>query len=159
MYEIERKYLLANDKWKKLVVKKRSFVQGYISPNVRVRLFTDDNKTLGKITIKSNPKPNSFSRMELEYDIPRADAKLILKEVCINTQVFKTRYHLSLYNSKNHYWTIDVYEKNNAGLIVAEIEMDSEKQKIKLPKWIGQEVTNELKYSAASLAYKPFKTW
>jgi adenylate cyclase len=146
--EIERKYLVKNQIWDKII--KPDFVlmhQGYImdagGTTIRVRIA--DEK--GLLTIKSNQ--NGLSRDEFEYEIPLADAVNIFENLC-SKKLKKRRYKIIYFEKL---WEVDVYLGNLEGLIVAEIELNSEEETIlERPIWIGDEVSYDSKYSNASLA-------
>ncbi len=146
--EIERKYLVKNQIWDKII--KPDFVlmhQGYImdagGTTIRVRIA--DEK--GLLTIKSNQ--NRLSRDEFEYEIPLADAVNIFENLC-SKKLKKRRYKIIYFEKL---WEVDVYLGNLEGLIVAEIELNSEEETIlERPIWIGDEVSYDSKYSNASLA-------
>ena len=150
--EIERKYLLSNDDWRKLVQKKMAIQQGYLNTDkertVRVRIKKDK----GILTIKG--KTTGFARLEYEYEIPLKDAQELLK-LCQNL-IEKTRFEV-LYEGK--LWEIDEFYGSNEGLILAEIELESEDEAFVLPDWIDKEVSHDARYYNSSLSKKPFGTW
>ncbi len=115
---------------------------------VRVRTAGDK----GFLTLKT--RGNGISRDEFEYEIPLEDAKQLLA-MCPDL-VRKTRH---LVHHHDHTWEVDVFGGENEGLVVAEIELDSEDELFVLPAWAGEEVTHDKRYSNASLCAKPWKTW
>ncbi|BDD03160.1 CYTH domain-containing protein [Aureibacter tunicatorum] len=150
--EIERKFLV-NDP---TIIKglPYSFIaQGYLNSDpyrtVRVRIKKDK----GFLTIKS--KHTEIARAEFEYEIPLADAKQIM-DLCEHSIVQKKRY-LVEYHGKT--WEVDIFEGDNRGLIIAELELEAEKEAFDLPEWVGEEVTSQPKYLNANLAIEPFKNW
>jgi len=151
--EIERKFLLKNDSWKGLVKEEIPIKQGYLNSEkertVRVRTYGGK----GVITIKG--KNNNLTRKEFEYTIPLSDALEMLKlaEMPI---IEKTRF--IVINAGNT-WEIDVFEGVNKGLVVAEIELESETEKFDIPEWIAKEVSTDPKYYNASLISHPFTNW
>ncbi|MBQ7393905.1 MAG: CYTH domain-containing protein [Lentisphaeria bacterium] len=147
--EIERKFLLADDSWKKHVVRSIKMRQNYLSqrPTVRVRLAGSE----GFITIKSVTR--GCSRAEYEYAIPAEDAVEMLDTLCAGYEVCKTR-HIVPFGGK--IWEIDIFEGVNAGLELAEIELIREDEVFELPPWIGKEVTGEGQYYNGSLARLPW---
>jgi len=151
--EIERKFLLKNDNWRTIAKGKR-YKQGYIkndtSSVVRVRIAG----RRAFLTIKA--KVNATTRLEYEYRIPRNDAEEMLGSLCKTPLIDKTRFVLKI---DNLIWEIDEFYGDNDGLIVAEVELESEYQKITLPEWIGEEVTDDPRYYNANLAEHPFKDW
>ena len=151
--EIERKYLLKNEDWRKEVESKSIIKQGYLNSNPlrTVRIRITNNK--GFLTIKS--KNEGSKRKEFEYVIPLTEAQdLIL--LCEQPIIEKTRYLVPI---NNHTWEIDIFEGINKGLEVAEIELSQENESFEIPNWIGKEVTEEIKYYNSQLIENPFTTW
>ncbi|WP_223833506.1 CYTH domain-containing protein [Pedobacter riviphilus] len=152
--EIERKFLIDHQKWNNLSKPEgKLFRQGYLlsdqDKTVRVRA----TETKGFLTIKG--QTIGATRMEYEYEIPVGEATELLDHFSL-TELSKTRYEIT-FNGK--VWEIDVFLGDNKGLIVAEIELDSEDEIFELPDWISREVTEEEKYYNSNLAVKPFKDW
>ena len=148
--EIERRFLVENNDWKNQVILSESFSQAYLNSTgdewtTRVRII-DNNK--GYITLKSSL--NGFINYEFEYSIPRKDAIELIQ--LSKYKITKTRYQLKI-NKKN--WVVDVFEKSNSGLKIAEIELNSESEEIRVPSWCGQEITGIKSLSNASLAKAP----
>jgi adenylate cyclase len=152
--EIERKFLVANNDWRILADNGRRLRQAYLADTdraaVRVRIINDDRAVL---TIKSAEA--GLSRQEFEYALPKADAEALI-ELRQGSILDKTRFHL---RHSGHIWEVDVYGGDNAGLVIAEIELASEDAAIELPPWLGDEVTGERRYYAARLAVRPFRSW
>lgn len=150
--EIERKFLIDKNKWKPEGTGEY-LCQAYLSEEpertVRVRI---SGKT-AFLTIKG--KVNGITRQEFEYKIPVGDAQEILK-LSIHPPIKKYR-HKVLF--ENQLWEIDVFEGENNGLILAEVELESEKQEIKLPEWIDKEVSGDIRYYNSYMAKHPYKTW
>ncbi len=150
--EIERKFLI--QKIPKKLDNKFHIKQFYIHVDdkfvQRLRFF-DNKKAI--MSLKQNCA--GLSRYEFEYEIPLEDAKKI---VSITDSIFieKIR-HIVYYESMK--WEIDEFLGNNKGLLIAEVELEDEKQKIKLPDWIVQEVTNQNKYFNYNLALRPYISW
>lgn len=151
--EIERKFLLKNKDWKKLANQGQVLQQGYLSldPEKTVRVRTKKDK--GYLTIKG--KGSSISRQEFEYEIPLADAQALL-ELCQPSIIQKTRYIVPY---QEHIWEIDVFEGDNQGLVLAEVELQTEEESILLPSWVGTEVSEDKRYYNACLVECPFKEW
>ncbi len=151
--EIERKYLLRGDGWKAGAEGKR-YRQGYLSAaverNVRIRIAGDR----AFLTVKGRTR--GITRLEFEYDVPLTDAERMLDELCLQPLIEKTRY-LVVYAGLT--WEIDEFAGANAGLVVAEVELDDEAQAIELPPWVGREVTDDPRYLNANLIERPFNTW
>ncbi len=151
--EIERKFLIKNENWKTLVKSQIQIKQGYLNddPNRAVRIRIKDQK--GIITIKG--KTTGFSRLEFEYEIPYPDALALLK-LCNQPIIEKTRYHVF---ENDLLWEIDIFEGDNKGLQIVEVELDAEDQKVQTPEWVGQEVTDDSKYYNLSLMTFPYTQW
>jgi CYTH domain-containing protein len=151
--EIERKFLVRGENWRRLG-EGMPYRQGYLStvPERSVRVRLAGNK--GYLTIKGSTV--GASRVEYEYEIPTDDAGELLDKLCERPLIEKTRYRVEYDNLT---WEIDEFEGDNAGLIVAEVELESEDQAIALPGWIGEEVTGDPRYYNASLISNPYKQW
>jgi adenylate cyclase len=151
--EIERKFLVKRDQWRSLG-EGVLYRQGYLSLEkervVRIRIINHQ----GYITIKSTSK--GASRAEFEYSIPYHDAEYMLKHLCERPLIEKKRYRIK---NGELTWEIDEFLNENQGLILAEVELQSEDQDIEFPAWIGQEVTGDPKYYNSNLVRKPFKKW
>jgi len=152
--EIERKFLVANDGWRAGADEGRLFRQAYLAETDRaaVRVRIADGKS-AVITIKS-ARPG-LSRSEFEYAVPVADAEA-LTELRQGSVLQKTRFRSP---HAGHTWEVDVYAGENAGLVIAEVEIESETAKIDLPPWLGREVTGERRFYAAQLSQQPFLSW
>lgn len=151
--EIERKYLVKLDAWKPQT-EGTHFKQGYLNAQkervVRVRI----EGTKAKLTIKGIT--TGVTRSEFEYSIPVEDAALLLDNLCEQPLIDKHR-HKELHHGKT--WEIDVFHGENQGLVVAEIELSSEDEKIVLPDWVGEEVSSDPRYFNSNLLKHPFKSW
>lgn len=152
--EIEHKFLVTNNSWRQAVKSYTKYKQGYLSSqptsSIRVRI-SDQNAWLN---IKSATIGNS--RLEFEYEIPINDAELIIATLCGKPLVEKTRYFIPI---DNHVWEIDEFEGDNIGLIVAEIELQESGEFFSKPDWLGEEVTQDLRYYNNNLAKHPYKNW
>ncbi|MCP3961070.1 MAG: CYTH domain-containing protein [bacterium] len=152
--EIERKFLLADDGWRSAGGSGKLYRQGYLSTaverNVRVRIIGDK----GFLTVKG--RAAGITRLEFEYEIPLADASRMLDELCFKPLIEKTR-HLIEHSGLT--WEVDEFAGDNAGLVVAEVELESEDQEIELPAWVGEQVTDDPRYLNSNLVEKPFTTW
>lgn len=152
--EIEHKFLVRDDSWRKEVYRSVPLRQGYLVSDpvrsVRVRI-TDGQAHLN---IKSGTL--GVSRSEYEYEIPLADAREILEHLCGKPLLEKTR-HLVRYG--DHVWEIDVFEGDNAGLVVAEIELATVGESFARPPWLGEEVSHDPRYYNSQLAKHPYKEW
>jgi adenylate cyclase len=151
--ETERKFLLANEDWRKNA-QGRLFRQGYISSlpgrTVRVRVCNDT----GYLTIKGNSQ--GISRLEFEYPIPADDAEDLLDQLCEHPLVEKIRH---LVDYEGFQWEIDEFLGENAGLFIAEIELEDEDQPFPRPPWLGEEVSGDRRYYNSNLRENPFKNW
>ena len=147
--EIERKFLLKNNDWKSLVSKSYSIQQGYLNsdPERTVRVRIKDDR--GILTIKG--KNEGISRLEFEYEIPIDEANQLMV-LCKKPLIEKTR-HIVIQDSFT--WEIDVFRGSNEGLVLAEVELESESTEISTPEWIGQEVSHDSRYYNSSLAKNP----
>ena len=150
--EIERKFLVRTDEWRSLA-KATRYRQGYLSSLKErvVRVRTIDDK--GFLTIKGINE--GLTRLEFEYDIPLADADNLL-DLCEKPIIEKTRSKIPL---GGLVWEIDEFFGDNAGLIVAEVELESEDQAFEKPSWIGEEVSGDPRYFNSNLIKNPFTTW
>ena len=151
--EIERKYLLKNDGWRKLA-KGELYRQGYLSTDAErtVRVRTVGEK--GYLTIKGITQKTR--REEFEYDIPFEDANLMLDILCKRPLIEKTRYKIP---DKGLIWEVDEFWGANEGLIIAEVELKDVNQSLSVPEWIGREVTEDPAYYNASLVKHPYLKW
>lgn len=128
--------------------------QGYLSfgppASVRVRVSGDE----AYLNIKQSTL--AISRDEFEYAIPVADAEFLLATMCAGGLIEKTRHHVQ---HGGLVWEVDVFEGANAGLIVAEVELDHADQRVNLPPWVGREVSGDARYLNSSLVQRPFTQW
>jgi adenylate cyclase len=108
----------------------------------------------GSITVKG--KNVGARRAEFEYEIPAADAERMLDTLCKRPLIEKVRYTLAI---GPHTWEIDVFEGDNAGLVVAEIELSREDEAFEKPDWVGNEVTDDPRYFNSNLVANPYRTW
>jgi adenylate cyclase len=154
--EIERKFLVKNNNWQNQPELTVTHIrQGY--------LISDEGRTVrvrwrngkGYLTDKGKPAAGSIARIEYEYEIPGTDAEALLL-LCRRPLIEKKRWLLP--NDK-HIWEIDVFEGENAGLTVAEIELSSETEAFGKPDWLGEEVTHDSRYSNAALNRVPYSQW
>ena len=151
--EIERKYLVKGEDWR-VPGTGVPYRQGYLSTvperTVRVRLIRDK----GYLTVKGISV--GATRAEYEYEIPAGEASEMLDNLCERPLIEKTRYRLEHHGLT---WEVDEFDGDNAGLIVAEVELEDEDQAITLPDWVGKEVTGERRYYNASLIAEPYTGW
>jgi adenylate cyclase len=152
--EIERKYLVINDSWRKRIESQAHIMQGYLANNdksaVRVRVKGD----AAYLTIKGATA--GISRTEYEYRIPVADAEAMLRELAVFPPIDKVRYRV---RSGGHVWDLDLFAGENEGLVIAEVELGAEDEAFELPDWAGDEVSDDPRYYNVNLARSPFKRW
>ncbi len=152
--EIERKFLLKNDAWRSGASAGLCMRQGYLTQDgpcsVRVRIAGDR----AHLNIKSATL--GISRLEFDYEIPLVDAEHLLEALCVGALIEKTRYHVM---HAGHLWEIDVFEGDNAGLVIAEIEFTDPDEPFEAPHWIGDEVSDDARYYNVSLATCPYRRW
>ena len=152
--EIERKFLLNDSSWKNLSDEGTAYSQGYLvgSKHASVRVRIQGKRAF--LNIKS--ATIDITRQEFEYEIPLDEASEMLETLCEKPLISKTRYHLK---NENHLWEIDVFEGDNKGLIVAEIELSDKDESFNKPEWLGTEVSDDARYYNVSLVKHPFKDW
>lgn len=151
--EIERKFLVADDSWRRDVTKTHVLKQGYLGGercSVRVRI-QDDSANLNIKSREIGPQ-----RDEYEYAIPLPDAESMLDTLCIGFPVEKTR-HLVPFGG--HVWEVDEFGGANAGLVVAEVELNDPDEDFERPPWLGREVTREERYYNVWLSGHPYRDW
>ena len=151
--EIERRFLIKNDNWKKFITNKIFIEQGYLSKTIddwiiRIRFTGKDFK----ITLKKHIK--GFTNFEFEYSIPQKDGETIMSN--LSNTIKKERFFLEIEKKS---WIIDCFKENNYPLEIAEIELSSEEEDLNLPSFISKEITGMKHYSNFSLANKPFSEW
>jgi adenylate cyclase len=151
--EIERKFLIKNDSWKNEIKKTISIRQGYLNSEVERTVRIRIQGERGVLTIKG--KNQNVTRKEFEYQIPLDDA-LNLLSMCEKPIIEKTRF---LIPSNRSTWEIDVFDGENKGLVIAEIELTSEEESFDIPNWLGEEVSSESKYYNSSLITNPYGNW
>ena len=146
--EIERKFIVSGTPWKNL--EGTYMEQGYLSQNeTTVRLRITANSAW--ITVKGQTQ--GLVRPEYEYSIPLQDAREMLDLFCGENRISKTRYEIEF---ENHTWEVDVFEGRNEGLVVAEVEMESEDTEVTLPSWVAEEVSHDPRFRNSSLLENPW---
>jgi len=151
--EIERKFLVTGDQWRAGSKPIRT-CQGYLPSgnDTTVRVRVQDERAW--LTIKG--KTEGLSRLEYEYGIPVSDAEEILARLCQRPYIEKNRY---LVNYAGMKWEVDEFLQENAGLIVAEVELSSEEEQVELPPWVGEEVSHDPRYRNINLMKHPYSQW
>jgi adenylate cyclase len=152
--EIERKFLVRNDSWRAQADAGTRYRQGYFAAPQRASIRVRIEGEHANINIKSAEL--GVRRQEFEYAIPLHEAEQMLEQLCEQPQVEKTRYHVQ---HAGHTWEIDVFEGDNAGLVVAEIELEAEDADFARPDWLGEEVSDDPRYYNVSLVTHPYKDW
>ncbi len=130
------------------------FKQGYIQGRERAAVRCRIMNGKGLLTFKGESK--GISHSEFEYEIPLDDAEAILDQFCEKPFIEKTRYEIG---HSGLVWEVDVFHGENEGLVLAEVELEREDQKVELPPWVGEEVSHDGRYYNASLAVNPYKNW
>lgn len=154
--EIERKFLVLNDSWRENVSDCTEYVQAYLSkePERTVRVRIAGEKAF--LTIKGTaPADKPLETPEFEYEIPKADAEKLLP-LCLPGAISKTRHKVK---HGGFTWEIDVFEGDNKGLTMAEIELPASDTPFEKPAWLGAEVTDDKRYKNAMLSSSPYSRW
>lgn len=155
MLEIERKFLVTSHAFKKAAFKQTRIVQGFLNthPERTVRVRIKGNK--GFLTVKGISNQAGTIRSEWETEISVAEAEALL-QLCEPGIIDKTRHEIEV---GKHIFEVDEFSGENEGLIVAEVELNSENEPFQKPVWLGKEVTGEVKYYNSQLSLNPFKNW
>ena len=152
--EIERKFLVTNDEWRDQVKKQAYYRQGYINDavecSIRIRIASD------KAFLNIKSATLGIERMEYEYPVPLDDANEMLDSFALGPVIEKTRYFVDI---GEHTWEIDVFEGDNQGLVVAEIELNDENESFEMPSWAGEDVSHDTRYYNVCLVKHPYKDW
>ena len=158
--EIERKFLVTSNAWRSAADKVVPMAQGYLNDlamveggaqkaSVRVRIEGED----AYLNLKSRER--GHTRQEFNYAIPVDEARSLLA-LCVGGLIDKRRHYV---NHEGHLWEVDEFLGDNAGLVVAEVELESADQPFDKPDWAGMEVTDELRYYNLALASHPYTQW
>lgn len=152
--EIERKFLVAGQGWRDHVRASARFEQGYLCgegpASVRVRV----EDTRANLNVKA--AVIGTARAEYEYPIPLTEAREMLASLCVAPPVIKTRHWV---DHDGHTWEIDVFEGENAPLVVAEIELNAADETFARPGWLGDEVSDDRRYYNHALSFEPYGRW
>ena len=151
--EIERKFLVRHDGWRRAALSRVEIVQGYLANTAKssIRLRVAGNAA----TLSVKGMTPGMSRDEFEYAIPEPDAKALLN-LAVGQPIEKTRRRISFGGST---WEVDIFGGANRGLVVAEIELQSESDTFEKPEWLGAEVTADPRYANCNLIRSPFQNW
>lgn len=155
MIEIERKFLVKTDAFKEAAYKKIAILQGFLNtdPGRTVRIRIKGEKAY--ITVKGKTNKSGLTRFEWEKEIKKTDAHSLI-DLCEPGIIDKTRY---LVKSGDHTYEVDEFFGDNQGLIVAEVELNSEDEEFEKPEWLGKEVTGDTRYYNSQLTKNPYKKW
>lgn len=152
--EIERKFRVTGDGWREEDSESTRLKQGYLNEpgrcSIRVRLADD----YAELNIKA--AVIGTARAEYEYRIPVSEAESMLDDFCAHTPIEKIRHRVM---HAGHMWEVDEFLGANAGLVVAEIELDDADEVFERPDWLGVEVTDEHRFYNHALANAPFSQW
>lgn len=152
--EIERKFLVIGDDWQRHVRSSTPIVQGYLVSDegltVRARVRGDR----AYLTFKG--RTEGISRSEFEYEIPVADARAMLDQFAKGPVIDKVRH---LVDVEGHTWEVDVFAGENAGLVMAEVELSDPEETFVVPTWAGLDVSDDDRYYNVNLATHPFREW
>jgi CYTH domain-containing protein len=155
MQEVERKFLVLNDDYRETAYSTIKIVQGFLNTDpyrtVRVRLAGEH----AQITIKGISSDNGTTRFEWEKEIPFSDAESLL-QLCEPNLIEKRRYQIK---TGEFVFEVDEFYGENEGLVVAEIELETEDQEFTKPNWLGKEVTGDPRYYNSLLAKTPYRNW
>jgi adenylate cyclase len=152
--EIERKFLVKDDSWRDLSTNSKQIIQGYLANtergSIRIRIAGDN----ASLNIKSMTL--GVTRSEYDYAIPTDDARTMLENLCMRPLIEKTRYYVK---HGGHTWEIDAFAGANAGLVVAELELQSHDEPFERPPWLGNEVSDDPRYYNVCLIEHPYSSW
>ncbi|WP_092154462.1 CYTH domain-containing protein [Bosea sp. CRIB-10] len=151
--EIERKFMVTGQEWRAVASPGRLLRQGYFVPagraaTIRVRCSAD-----GAWLAIKGPREGPV-RPEFEYEVPLADAEEMLRTLCVDRTIEKLRYSIE---ADGLVWNVDEFRGANSGLVFTEVELESSDQPVKLPSWVGEEITGREEYRNAVLAERRFR--
>ena len=152
--EIERKFLVVGDGWRDQVEDEIRLVQGYLTEDARTTVRVRIRGETAYLTIKGATQ--GISRLEFEYPIPVADAETLLHELAVSPLIEKIRYRV---RHGGHLWELDVFAGANAGLVLAELELETVDEVFARPDWLGAEVSDDPRYFNVNLAQWPYGNW
>ncbi|HAR65105.1 MAG TPA: adenylate cyclase [Lentisphaeria bacterium] len=151
--EIERKFLVTGTNWQESISRSTHYHQGYLAADQQITVRIRKAEDIAYLTLKG--KRCQISRAEYEYPVPLGDAEELL-QLCGRRTVQKVRH---LVEHQGHTWEVDVFDGENAPLVIAELELQSEAEPFSLPDWLGKEVSTDPCYSNSYLANNPYSTW
>lgn len=152
--EIERKFLLRSEDWRKEVSHSMRLVQGYLLRGERSAVRVRINGDIAELNIKHSL--DGVNRLEYEYEIPLNDAREMLDQIALPPLIDKTRHHVL---RGGHLWEIDEFHGENAGLVIAEIELAAADEAFERPDWLGEEVSDDPRYYNSNLSRVPYRQW
>lgn len=152
--EIERKFLISGEQWREEVHDSLVVRQGYLAGAERASVRVRASDEQAWLNIKSATL--GIQRQEYEYPIPLDDAREMLDTLCNGPLIEKTRHFV---RHAGHLWEIDEFFGDNAGLVVAEIELGHEDESFERPAWLGEEVSDDPRYYNVSLVRHPYREW
>ena len=155
MIEIERKFLIVSDNYKKEAHKETRIVQGFLNTHKERAVRIRTKGTEAFITVKGISNKKGTTRFEWEKEIPLAEAEMLLR-LCEPNLIEKIRYEIKV---GNHIFEVDEFSAENEGLIIAEIELSEENESFEKPDWLGKEVTGDIRYYNSQLSRVPYKNW
>jgi adenylate cyclase len=152
--EIERKFLVEGESWRAGAGRREFYRQGYLagseSCSVRVRVGGE------RAWIGVKGRVRGATRLEYEYEIPLDEANEMLDRLCVQGRIEKYRHWVP---HAGHEWEVDEFLGENSGLVVAELELDDEREAFVRPPWVGLEITEDVRYYNSSLARTPWRAW
>jgi CYTH domain-containing protein len=152
--EIERRFLVASEAWRPHVRWSRNLQQGYLAGSADGLTLRVRSDGLGAAWLTLKYPASGIARHEFEYAIPQQDADSLLERSA--ARVLKQRYGLDLPGGD---WVLDVFAGENAPLVIAEVELESEQAAVAIPPWCSCEITGIGAFSNAALAQRPFQLW
>lgn len=152
--EIERKFLVTDESWRQAVSHSRPMRQGYLASSEQVSIRVRSDGERAYLNLKSATL--GVTRSEYEYPLPLDEAEEILQQLCDRPLIEKRRHYVEHAGAT---WEVDEFAGDNAGLIVAEIELDSADQPFERPSWLGREVSDDPRYYNVLLVRNPYNTW
>ncbi|GAB0150075.1 MULTISPECIES: CYTH domain-containing protein [Marichromatium] len=152
--EIERKFLVRDAGWREAVSRSTRMVQGYLvaEPGLTLRVRIAGEQAF--LTLKGASR--GIARAEYEYPVPVADAEAMLRDLACTALVEKVRHLVTV---AGRVWEVDEFAGANAGLVLAELELEDERAVFVRPDWLGEEVSDDPRYFNARLARHPYRDW
>jgi adenylate cyclase len=152
--EIERKFRVANDAWRAQVRSRRLLRQGYLANTSKASVRVRIDEEQGWLSVKA--MRSGMSREEYEVKIARGEAAEMLERLCAGFAIEKWRH---LVDYAGHTWEVDEFLAENAGLVIAEIELDREDEAFEQPPWLGEEITHDERFYNVRLSERPYRHW